>query len=118
MLITDDEAAQFYSMPGADKEKERLLHEMINGVTDVTDSTIDNSGVTIPEEERTTENNILPAILTLMVDAEEKDEITVVNSLRTLKSDMTKVDYNYVMDIAKEFGLKRVEKHCKNNLAG
>jgi hypothetical protein len=52
-----------------------------------------------------------------MVDASEKDEITVVNSLRTLKSDMTQADYNYVMDIAKEFGLKKVEKHCKNNLS-
>lgn len=117
-IIEDEEARQMHQLPGADLEREKLKREMINGVTGIGDDAL---GVNVGLESTSSSNgnridNVLPAVVTLTLDLEEKDPVEVVNSLRNLRMDMSKEDYEYVLNKARDGKIEQVEKHCRNRL--
>ena len=107
-LIPQANAVALLKKTGAKEERERIRRESAN--------TLGAEMLGIPTDTSVLDEDadVVPAVYALMADvSEDTNQMEVINSLRSLASELTVKDYEYVKGIAGKSNLARLGKFCK-----
>lgn len=134
-LVDNDSAQAMMTISGAEEERLRLRSEMLNmevgaqvSSTNPEEIQPNNAAMSaVDMRERagavsesaavSSENridNLLPTVVVLMEELADKEEVHVINSLRTLRSELTQDDLSYIQDKARSANYRKLAKWCIN----
>ena len=114
VLINDTEAQKLLEIPGAAMEKARLVREQ--RVSAVEEQSKAMGMISPTKDGLVGEGGILPAVELIMVDAVDKDQVEIINSLRSMESEMDAKDFEYVKSQATILKYAKLGKYCENRL--
>ncbi|QJT71072.1 hypothetical protein GR11A_00034 [Vibrio phage vB_VcorM_GR11A] len=123
-LLTEKQAAKHNNRPGAEEEAERLRREQLNIETDASARGMGGQGASLfggdvqtimtPEEQKLGEPSV--QVETLMLEAENTDQVALINSLRNIVSSLTQADLKFVRKQAKGLGYTKLTKWSNSQL--
>lgn len=123
VVISEEDANSLLSMPGAREEKTRLLREsqmidsalhetsvgMLSGGGEGDDNAPNDNAV----DTQGKIDGVLASVVMLAENMESKNQIEIANSLRTMDSELSKEDYEYIRNRAIDLKYKKLAKFCR-----
>lgn len=126
-IISEDEADQILSRPGADQELRRIREEQSRANSFLGSNGLSSTASVLADPDRMVRNTKEEAKLgspsikveTLLAQAEdeEQEEISVINSLRNIVEELTNGDLAYILEFAKKNKFKSLRKWTNNRIA-
>ena len=113
-IVTADEAEKALRVSGADEEVQRIRDLKLRAIPDIVGIEPDE-----PDPVPGTEGDgIYPAVMSLVGEMNaDTNPLTIINSLRTLESELKVKDFEYIKGEAEKLGLSRVQSFCKKKIA-
>ncbi|QJT70897.1 hypothetical protein GR7B_00099 [Vibrio phage vB_VcorM_GR7B] len=117
-ILTDEEADKINSREGAESEIQRLRKEEFNIEATLSGNGLGSRGSVEakPTVEQTNIGQPSMKVEVLMAEAEKTDEVSLINALRNIKSELVEPDYKFVRKVAKGLGYKSLTRWCNNQL--
>jgi hypothetical protein len=114
-LISTEEAKARLAEQGAAQEAERIRQfDISTGTNEAQPATsdFDKAEILMDAAGNNTPNEISPPVAALAATLSTTDEVSVINTLRSM-GQLSKAEYRYVYDQARQFGFKKLRNFCR-----